>query len=452
MSLASIVAISISLSSPIVSRAGFSTPFFLSGEASELFAVDESIRTYTDPNVLLTDGFDAGGATYKAAAKHFAQVPNSGRFKVGKRSTSAGFNVAITFTLDAGGEGSEYWIEIAGERYEVTLAAAEDEDDAATDLATAIDAEADYTATPTANAIAFAVVSDHVVPTISCSKNIKLLDTTSTTSTTTVADLAALRTLDSDWYALGTDVQSKGEIEKVRAYAETLRIMYFAQTSDSETYATAYSAGVTTDVGSTGKASSYANTFLVYSDTFGDQSAFAWASMGLVSEPGEINWAHKSLRGVVASDKLTDVQRANLITKGINWYATFNGSASTFNGITASGEYVDTINLVHFLYARIPEDVLAKLRATKKVPYTQRGLDSIAAVVAGRLLGKVNSGLSGEVVPFCNAPLIAAIQTTDRQARHAPGFRFGAVLEGAINTVAIEGTLTVDPSLFATAA
>lgn len=449
MSLASIVSLTIALGSPIVSRAGFSTPLMLSGEAASVFNEGERVRTYLDPDTLLTDGFEASGAAYKAAALWFAQVPNSGRFKVAARKDSLGFNVAITFTLAPGSEGAAYWVEIDGTRYTYTLAAAEDEDDGATALAALVDALADYTAVATLNAIAFGVVVDHAVPSISFSENITLLDTTSTTGTTTVDDLAAIYAIDSDWYALLTDVQSKGEIQKVRAYAETKRKMYFATTSDAETYETAYSVGVTTDVGSAGKAGSYANTFLVFSDVWGDQAVSGWASMGLVNEPGEINWAHNTIRALLASDKLTDIQKENLITKAINHYTTFGGAASTFNGITASGEFVDTINLVHFLYARIPEDVVAKLRAVKKVPYTQSGLDSIAAVVATRLVYKVGSGLSNEIVPFCNAPLISTIQTSDRQARRAPGFKFGAVLEGAINTVEISGVLSVDPSMFA---
>lgn len=448
MSFSSIVAITISLANPIVSRVGFSTPLFLSGEAAGIFPSSVVVRTYTDPNDLLTDGFEASNITYRAAATYFSQPENSGQIKIGKRNLSVGNVFEGTFTFGDGSEGETYWIEIDGTRYTYTLAAAEDEADGAVAVAALIDAEADFIATVAVNAIDFSVVAGDVFPKITMSSNVTWLDTTISTGATTVTDLAAVNEYDPDWYALSTDVSSKGEIEKVRAWIETIQKMYAATTADTETYVTAYSAGVTTDVGSVGKVAGYANTFVQYSDVIGSPDVMGMLAL-LINEPGSVNWAHRDLRGVAITTKLSEAQLDNLTSKGINWYANALGSSRTFSGITGSSEFIDTINLVHFLYARIPEDVGAALKANKKIPFTQKGLDLLAEVIKARLMSKIGTGISDEVLPFCTAPRISSFSPADRQARRALGFKFGAVLDGAINSVGISGTLSIDPSAFA---
>jgi hypothetical protein len=126
MSASDIVSVAIRLEAPIVSRAGFKTPMFLSGEALAIFAAETYTKSYRKPSELLTDGFSPLGATYRAAALWLGQVPSAGRFKVGKRTTSAGYNAEATFTLDAGVEGDTFWIEINGTRYEYTVGSADD--------------------------------------------------------------------------------------------------------------------------------------------------------------------------------------------------------------------------------------------------------------------------------------------------------------------------------------
>jgi hypothetical protein len=249
---------------------------------------------------------------------------------------------------------------------------------------------------------------------------------------------------NSGWYAVVLDTNTPADILTTAAFVEGVRRIFVYETSDSNVY----DQGSSSDIFSQMLALSYANSMGIYSKEKNEGKAAAWIGRCLTFKPGTINWAHKTLSGVTFN-KLSASQTTVIRSKRGNYYNDVAGSGNTFNGITASGEFIDTASIVHYLYARIQENVISAFKATPKIPYTNAGVARITTGIENVLLAEVGDGLSTDFTPFVSAPLVQSVSTNDRQARHLPGVTFGAVLSGAINTIQIRGTLTLDESAFA---
>ena len=180
----------------------------------------------------------------------------------------------------------------------------------------------------------------------------------------------------------------------------------------------------------------------------------SWMGSQLPQTPGSNNWAYKTLPGV-ASDNLTGNQQtilygvpvAGVQGKNVNVYQAIGGARITFPGMAASGRYFDLTIGVDWLEATIQEAIYSQLVNTPKVPYTDAGVSSLMSSINGVLrLAEANGLLDGQDVDnpiYVRADSVDSVPVNDRANRISPTIYFGGRLQGAINSVIINGTVKV---------
>jgi len=253
-------------------------------------------------------------------------------------------------------------------------------------------------------------------------------------------DLSDILAADADWYGLLLDSNSKAEVLEAAAWAETQRVIFCAQTSDSE----AKDSSVTTDVLSTLKADSYARTSCWFHPNLGSDFLAA-GIMGnrYPDDPGSDTWAYKTIPGVSVY-ALTDTQKTNLHNKRGGTYTVVAGVPVTEQGKVAAGEWIDVVRFVDWLRARMQERLFFILVNAKKIPYTDSGVELVKAEVEAQLGDGVRvGGLAATPAPTVTAPLVAEVDPIDRANRVLPDIQFSGTLAGAIHAIEITGTISV---------
>ena len=154
------------------------------------------------------------------------------------------------------------------------------------------------------------------------------------------------------------------------------------------------------------------------------------------------------MASTITPDSITDTQRANIFAVNGNTYETRGGKNITRNGVMAAdfgaGDwYIDCTTSIDWLDCRMTEDVFGLLTGTStKIPYTQAGIDLVAAQVRARLdLGVANGHIDSGFT--LSIPDIAEVSASDKTTRCLTNVTWSAVLAGAIHKVEIVGTVTV---------
>jgi hypothetical protein len=269
--------------------------------------------------------------------------------------------------------------------------------------------------------------------------NLSVEDRTTEPGTTLAADLAAVVAADKDWYALTiADAQSEAQILAAAAVIETYERIYVAHTFDSNVPTSA-----SDDVATAVKNLSRLNTTVFYSRN--GHGAFPDAAIlgkMLPLDPGSAQWQYKELSGVPV-DSISETQSAFLDAKLCTYYQTVEGLNVTIGGKTAAGEWIDIVQSIHYLLARLREAAFAQLASVPKVPFTNGGIDLIVGRVRGVLQAAAQPPrniLDPETITV-EAPTLAEIDPADRAARFLPDVIFDARTQGAIVKTRIRGTL-----------
>jgi hypothetical protein len=193
------------------------------------------------------------------------------------------------------------------------------------------------------------------------------------------------------------------------------------------------------------KTAAYSRTAALYHRTFGgtEWAAAAWLAGRLTSTPGSDTWAFKTLAGI-SVDRLTQGEQTSITNKYGSYYVAIGGINNTYEGKSGSGEYMDTIRFVDWLYARIRERVIFVLSNNAKIPYTDSGVGIMKGAIEAVLLQGVQAGgLAADPAPVVIAPKVADVAAEDRIARLLPDVEFTAQLAGAIHRLEVTGTIAV---------
>ena len=439
MSLSSIVTVNISNTSVQVTRAGFGVPMVFGYHT----AFAERIRYYTSMTGVLAD-FAATTPEYKAANALFAQNPSPSRIAIGRRASSAIWELDFTPTNLTVGD--IYSLTIGTETFTYTVQTSDTvaliidgivldmgghtgawtETDSTTTLAIKADATGvwfDFTHDPD-----FGTVND---------------ETPQTAASGVATDLAAINVANPDWYGIVSTTHSHFDIVDVATWAESNKKFYLASTMDSDVKSSA-----SDDIASTLQTSAWDKTSAFYHPLVHSFPEAAWMGNVFPYDPGEATWAFKTLAGIAATT-LTATEVTNLEGKNCNRYTLVNGVNITLDGKVASGEWMDIIRGLDWLETRIAEDVYALLVSLAKLPYTDAGVAMVVAVVDARLLDAVGNGLLAPLDKFASppegtsAPRVADVLTADKTARNLPDVTFVATLAGAIHKTTITGTVSV---------
>lgn len=190
----------------------------------------------------------------------------------------------------------------------------------------------------------------------------------------------------------------------------------------------------------------YDNCFLVVHD-----QPLKYVAEGLLSTCaprtiGSFTWTFKNVQGVPAvaydNTKINQVHAANAST-----YINEAGVLMNSHGVVTSGEYIDVIQSVHFLKARLAESVFRLLALKEKVPYTDSGIALVVAEVEKVLNQGFKQGIIAdeEGVPLytIKVPKRNEILKNTIAQRILPDVSWTAVIAGAVEKVEIKGVLTL---------
>lgn len=253
--------------------------------------------------------------------------------------------------------------------------------------------------------------------------------------------LDAISIEDNSWYGLIAipDGTFATDIKAIAAWAETAGKMFFVQTTETATLTSG-----TTDLAYDLKALGYDRTATLYHLAANEGEALEASSMGegFPFAPGSSTYDYKTLTGVTA-DNMTSSQKAYAFGKNCATYTVVGGVSITEGAVVASGEYVDTIINIDWLTARIQEAIFANLVNVRKIPYDDNGISIIGGLLEGVLSEAERKGVLIPGSSSVSLPLYADISTANKTARNLPDVTFTALIQGAIHTVQVSGTVTV---------
>lgn len=442
MALSDFVSVQISLSALPLTRAGFGTPLLLAADAPAGFT--ERVRTYTEADDLLDDGFTTSDATYLMAARLCQQDPRPPSFKVGRLALPPTQKFLITPTAV---NSATYRMSVNDNEIEVTADGSATAAEIVTALTAAVDAlslaitcTGTTTLTLTANS-----AGDFFDVAVEDRSLLALAQTHVDPGAAT--DLAAIKDVDNSWYCILNAFNSELMVNAIAAWAETNKKLFPFATVDTACVTTVASGA--TDVIADQKTASRNWPTGWFQGSTGDMLDVAIAGALLPTDPGSETWAHKTVSGPVAT-RLTATEKTNLLAKNGNSYEIVGDPDAevyiTNPGKTGSGEWIDVVRFRDWVEANVAAEVFDTLRgvsnAQKKLPFTNAGIQAVAgAILAVLKRGVAAGGLVADSLTV-TAPKAADISPTDKANRVLTGVKFSATLAGAIHAVTpIKGTL-----------
>ena len=403
------------------------------------------IRTYTDVQGLVDDGFAVTDPAYIMASVIFSQEPSPSSLKL-IRGTSA-VTQSCAFVVTNTTVGDQIGYQVVGTDGVVVDMYVTGTGNTTND-ATAIAALTDPAGVTTTSSTATVTSATNTAGKIVYYQGVKggtFIDNTPTASPAT--DLNNALGIDTDWYTITSEHQDRNNIAAVASWAETNEKFHAYSTMDSN----AKTAG--TGIGATMKAAAYSYTFGMWGGTSIQYGALALAAQRLTADPGTDTWAYKTLAGVTA-DSLTATEITALGTETangnrLNYYITVAGVNVTRFGICASGMYADLRRGIDALAARIQINEFQLVSSSPKIPFDPGGIAILAGGVRSGLaqftatpvqqaaLLRSDPGYAPQVFP----PAIADTNATDRGNRYLNSIRFTAYAQNAVQIVAISGAV-----------
>lgn len=432
MSLDTIMNMSITVESRAPVQAGFGTPLLLGYHTAWL---DRRVKEYAQADEMLDDGFTTSSPLYLAAKIVKSQNPSPDTFKIGRRVTALTQVVVLTPLKTT--EGFKYKGTVGGAAFSYTVLAGATTTTVAAGIAGVINALAvGTTAVPVVGVITCTAATPGNVVQFDFSdtapSDLRVKD--GTVDATTDDELPAINNEDADWYGLAVvDSSSKATALNVAAWIETQRKVAIVQSADWDVL----DASATDDTFSDLVDSSYARTGGIWHRAIGGNEwlAAGWLAGQLTQTPGSATAAFKEVKGVKTDKLLTSEEAAiTLPTKRGSHYTNTGGLSITFEGKSASGEYLDTTRFIDWVYARMRERVLGLLANNLKIPYTDAGVDIIrGAIMAVLQQGISAGGFASDPAPTVTAPKVRDVAPADRIGRILPDVEWTAQLAGAIH-------------------
>jgi hypothetical protein len=438
MPVSDVIAVNISVSAAGPTRAGFGEPLIAAMTCPFATGI---VREYTSLAGMISDGFLVTNPAYLCAAEVFAQTPSPTALKIAKRAlpntqvtklTLLSVNTTDVYVLKLRTPGGSY------QTVSFTSTGVPATDVATMNTAVTALAIPNLTATHATTILTLTMTAGNLLDVAPGSATLMTFQDT-TPDPGIATDLANILTVDSNWYGLLLDSNSALEITAAAAWAESNGKLYGYNNTDSG----CMNAASTTDIFYTEKQLAHTRSFGIFAQTtLLSYSAAAWMGRLFPTDAGSENWAFKTLSGV-PTDVLTDTQVHAVENKNASVYTALFGLPLTQFGKTPSGGFIDTKRGTDSLTNDLQVAVVALQANTKKVPFTDAGIDMYRTVISGVLKQYTDIGfLAASPAFFVGLPLAAAVDPTNRINRNLPLAFFTANLAGAINSTTLTGTLT----------
>ena len=182
----------------------------------------------------------------------------------------------------------------------------------------------------------------------------------------------------------------------------------------------------------------------------------AWAAKALGYQAGSETWALKRLAGVTASTMPATLE-AKLQEQNASFFARHSSDLSiTRGGKVAAGEWIDVIRFRDWLQDAMQTNLVAMLVNRPKLPYTDEGLEVIAATMIKTLQEGVRAGGvidwrddgEGNQVPGYDVSVPRAAEVSSNvKASRVANVGFTAYLTGAIHAVNVTGSFTYEGAI-----
>ena len=244
--------------------------------------------------------------------------------------------------------------------------------------------------------------------------------------------------VNNDWYALLVDTKQDSDILALAAAIEAMDKVFFYSTDDGEATGDGDSA-INKQISDLG----YERTIQIYHSKAGELYPEAsWVGDQLPEVAGSNTWALKQATGVTP-DNLSGAQIKNLEDSSTNYFIKVRGISFFMNGVTASGEWIDTVIFLDWVKARIQEVLLFRLASTNKIAMSNDGMAILQADIMGVLeQGIRQGGISTDAPYYVTPPDTDLMSPLDRSKRVADHFEFGFRLAGAVHKTVVRGFVT----------
>lgn len=263
-------------------------------------------------------------------------------------------------------------------------------------------------------------------------------------ATDLIDKITALQETDNDWYVFMTDHDEDAIVQACAKFAqdsepteaelgagiEDHRKFYFGQTDNRDL---------------TG---GYRRSAIIYTDTANLPEEADAAYVGNVGPffPVSVTWKFKTPQGVTMPD-ITDAQRDALEEVKINFLTEEYKRQYVKNGTCWDGEFIDVQMGADYIALYMRERLYDVFLTNSKVPYTDEGFALVAAAVFAALNRAVELGIIARDPESESGVFSVTVPTradaTDDQARNRqmPDIVWEALLEGAVHSVKVTGTL-----------
>ena len=417
------------------------------------------IQEFSSPSDLLGPGtgFSTSSPEYIYAVQLFSNTLVPPSFYVGYRAPATA--QVDTFSVNTISSGHTYTMIVNGATGSYTASGGDTAETILSGLLTSLDTYAGFTgiASGVTGATTLVVTANvagagYVVGAVDS----KLTHVASTPSHGIVDDMTSIMLLPEGvgdkWYAWMVVGNSDVDAEQGAAWTETQTKIFAVASGDAS-----IDSSSTSDLASVLKGHGYTRTFLMYSPTTYANGIEAGLVGGqLPQTPGTSTWKFKQC-GSITPDSFTSTSRLRLIgnqgdftsSKGVNIYETVGSVPITEEGWMCGGQYIDITVGIDWLRANMQNGIFTLLATLPKVPYTNKGIAAVEAVVKQWLkLASDEIGGTG----FIDSTSIQvwvedvnSITTANRAARVLPSnaINFTARLAGAFHFVTISGNVSV---------
>lgn len=434
-----VIDITVSLSTPVVSAAGFSTPL-IAGTAT----FGERVKSYVASDDYAA-AVDLTADIIAMLTSAFSQDLQVTTVKVGRVDVNVAQknNLAIGSSVD----NEVFGVTINGNSYTYT-ASSDLPADIVDALILLIDAgEADITCTDNGDDFditsdtagnPFTIVDD---PLVTGTQTLTVV----TPNTNIATELALIQADDPDWWVCCLESRDEVDIDRANAWVAALSVpkIIVTQTSDSDVPTTA-----TDDVASEIIALDLDERIaLVWDADDAKKLAIGWSAFTLEADPDAktTTWAFKTISGA-ASTPPTTTQKVSLEAKNVNWYDTLGGDGAMWPGKMLDGTFIDNRLSADWFAVRLTERFIAMLmdysNRNSKVPMTTQGLGIVESVPWSLIEDGVAVDHFVDGTGDVDMPELVDILAADR-ANRLVRFSASAQLAGAIHKIVANVNLYV---------
>lgn len=437
MPISDVVNLSITVSGAGPTRQGFGEPLILAYHTH----YTDRVREYSDLNSLVSDGFAVTDPAYLAAAEICAQNPRPPLFKVARRALPPTQTLNLTCLSTSATDTYVFQLRNSGGAWHIVTVASTGvpNTDVAT-INTAVTALGltGVVATHSGAVLTLTQTAGVLVDVIFDNAHMSFADVTTDPGVAT--DLGNILAADPNWYGLLLDSQSAAEITAAAAWAESNGKLFGWNNSDTADA----NPSSTTDIFYTEKQLAHARSFGLFAYTqLLCYSAAAWMGRMFPTNAGSENWAFKTLAGIFA-DALTTNQIHAIENKNGSVYTVLAGLNLTQFGKQPSGQFIDITRGTDAFSSDLQVGIIALEANNLKVPFTDAGVDMFRSVIAATIKSYQDIGFLATSPPaVISLPLVANVGSIDKAKRNLPVVSFSATLAGAIDSIQIQGTLTV---------